>query len=340
MVSWMQKGFSKAQEKLDMNRFVPKNNDLWDDTDGKADLKSSIYIETPDGKRISPDVTSPMPLWSAIPPNSKLKYEVQTLSDGKGKSDKFFLQIGYTNYPMMMNEYQQVLKSLDETQMAALEAGSPQMQDTVSKMTAQRILEKNLPVSVNIVNKTIVTDSDGMATGEIPMDNWPQSDYNIIIHYGYRHDAESATNWSKAWSNIGELGEAIAWLIIGVGVGVATGGLGWAAWIAVNTAAVAAEVAIGVYAVMTEKYGEATYNKHEALFPIWGYSHPYSFGWYGELPEETKQQSLTDLISDENMSIMEKAEVALLTNKMVQYGVGGFILLILLAAMKKRRDSQ
>ena len=61
--------------------------------DGKTNFKTSVWIEDANGKKIATSELSPMPIWDAIPPNCKMKYKVETISDGKAKSDKFHLDI-------------------------------------------------------------------------------------------------------------------------------------------------------------------------------------------------------------------------------------------------------
>ncbi len=84
--------------------------------DGRTNFKTSVWIEDANGKKIPTSELSPMPLWDAIPPNCKMKYKVETFSDGEAKSDKFHLDINFTDYNAIWRVLDRVLDNLTEEQ--------------------------------------------------------------------------------------------------------------------------------------------------------------------------------------------------------------------------------
>ena len=112
------------------------------DGDGRTNFKTSVWIEDANGKKITTSELSPMPIWDAVPPNCKLKYKVETLSDGKGRSDKFQLDIQFTDYSTIFRVLDRVLDNLTKEQREMYEAGSKVMEDSVNKMVAQIILDE------------------------------------------------------------------------------------------------------------------------------------------------------------------------------------------------------
>lgn len=267
---------------MTQNGFADWSGD--DDGGGKAGFKTSIWIEDSEGNDLKTSQTKPMPVWEMIPDNAKLKYRVETLSDKKGKSDKFQFDIHYQNAPAIGQELRVIEQNLTEEQKEAYLAGSPQMEDTVAKMLEQRMIDKSIPLTLAIYSKQITTNDDGVAEGEIDISEWPLADYTIMLHYGYQHDAESRTNWGNAWKNIG-VGVVMTALLVGSFfvpfIGLA------------SAAIITAEVALAIALEMAKQYAPATYNKYGAEFPVIGFIHPYAFGRYGDTYEEQVQQGTT-----------------------------------------------
>ena len=262
-MAYMQSGISAIQTNNEMGG--------WNDGD-RTNFKSSVRIITADGSTFDPTQQSPMPFWESIPEGSKLKWEIQTLSDGKGKSDKAQIDISYMDYPMIMRELDLVLNSLTQEQKDAYESGDKVMDDTVNKLIAQRIADSGKQMDVNIFSKQIITGNDGKAEGEISMDSWPQSEYNIMMHYGYQGDMEASSS-ERMWDNLGTAAIVVGFLALSF-----IPGIGWTA----QAAIIGAEVAVFMAIEMMKPYGMATINKYDDAFPIYGFNHPYAFGHYGE----------------------------------------------------------
>lgn len=263
--------------------------------DGKTNFKTSVWIEDANGKKIATSELSPMPIWDAIPPNCKMKYKVETISDGKAKSDKFHLDINFTDYNAIMRVLDRVLDNLTEEQRERYEAGSKVMEDSVNKMVAQIILDERIIINKTIYSKILNTNDDGKLEGEIDISKWPLSEYNIMFYYGYRGDRESRTAWNNFFDDVLD----VALIVAGVGA-LFIPGIGWGLSAAIFTAEIAASVALE----MMRAYGEVTENKYGVQFPKYGFMHPYAFGMYGEEVAQENEgvfSGLTNGTSDEDM---------------------------------------
>ena len=83
-----QSGISELQRKEGMTSWSNSG-------DGKTNLKSKVWIEDKDGNEISVNQHTPMPVWDYAPKDSVIKYEIETISDGVGKSDRVSIGISY-----------------------------------------------------------------------------------------------------------------------------------------------------------------------------------------------------------------------------------------------------
>jgi len=238
---------------------------------GKSDFKTSVWLEDANGVEITTVESSPMPIWDYAPTGSVIKYEVETITKGVSKPDRFQIDIGYSNDAAIIREYNAIINGLPEEQRKRFDEGSQVMQDSVIKLTEQAIIDKSIPPVINIYSKTLNTDDTGKLTGTIPIDpSWPKSTYNMMFHYGYRGDSEGRSDWDETGTNFVAVVEELV-------------------WIAVRMIPVVGQVAAAVYAVaviaysvanamLWTGYGFATENKYGAKFPDYGFSHPYGFG--------------------------------------------------------------
>ncbi len=241
------------------------------------------------------------------------------MSNGKGKSDKAQIDISYMNYPMILRELDLALNTLTQAQKDAYAAGDKVMDDTVNKLVAQRIADAGKRLDVNIFSKQIVTGNDGKAEGEISMENWPQSEYNIMMHYGYMGDME-ASGSERMWDNIGYAAIVVGFLALSF-----IPGIGWAA----QAALIGAEVAIVMAIEMMKPYGMATENKYGDAFPNYGFNHPYAFGYYGDTMED-----LSDNLTDENESLLNDASKSFQINETAKIGIAVMVLILLLKTIR------
>ena len=238
---------------------------------GKSDFKTSVWLEDADGVEITTVESSPMPIWDYAPTGSVIKYEVETITKGVSKPDRFQLDIGYANDAAVIREYNGIINGLPEEQRKRFDEGSKVMEDSVIKLTEQAIIDKSIPPVINIYSKTLNTDDTGKLTGTIPIDpSWPISTYNMMFHYGYQGDSESRSDDDETWANVRAVVEEIIIIAIALIPVVGT-----AAAIALTVAQVAYAIAD---AMLWTGYGMATENKYGAKFPDYGFSHPYAFG--------------------------------------------------------------
>ena len=299
---------------------VDAGADGWNKGD-RTNFKSNLFIEDPNGDRISHDeIDTGMPIWNAVPHGSKLIYEVETISDGYSKPDRVQVDIIYANYGMFYRELDSVLNGLTPQQREAYEAGSTTMSDTVDKMVAQNIENKGLPYEISIYSKTITTDNTGKYIGEIPIDpNWPVSVYNMTVHYGYQGDLEDQSNFEKTAWNVVEGA-------IFVGTFLIPGG-----WLAFAAYAATEAALMMAYAAVTGRYGEATENKYGDSFPNYGFTHPYSM----TIGVEGEEESMSDILSDDNLSSFEKAQKALALGNTAKILLGALVFLLIIKVIRR-----
>ena len=264
-------GFSEIQ---------PSDYRSWSNSgSGKTNLKSTITIEDADGNEIKASELSPMPNWDYLPKGSVIKYEIETQSNGSGKSDRVQFDIDYGNQGAINREFEAAYNSLSDEDKVAYNNGSSLMEDRVIKLTEQAIIDKSIPMTITIYSQTITTDSDGKASGTIPIvATWPNAVYNMMIHYGYDGAGESITWGDRFLSNVIEAATYAAMVIPGVGVALFVAEIAWAY----------------ASAKWLTGYGPSTENKHGVSFPDYGFNHAYGFGT-DELLVEQQPASISDL---------------------------------------------
>ena len=99
-------GFSEIQ---------PSDYRSWSNSgSGKTNLKSTITIEDADGNEIKASELSPMPNWDYLPKGSVIKYEIETQSNGSGKSDRVQFDIDYGNQGAINREFEAAYNSLSD----------------------------------------------------------------------------------------------------------------------------------------------------------------------------------------------------------------------------------
>lgn len=241
---------------------------------GKTNLKTSITIEDADGNEIIVNELNPMPVWDYLPPNSVIKYEVETISDGDGIDDRVQMDIIYDNRAAIMREFQGQINQLSPEDKEAFDNGSKVMFDRVLKLTEQAVVDKSIPTFITIYSKTITTDKNGKASGSIPIPStWPKSIFDIMFHYGYDGVGEGKT---QGGIFLEDAYNVISWAVAGLII-VGTGGAGLAA---VGTVMLIGEVSYGLAEayLWTSYEGTNTENKHGANFPVKGFNHAYGFG--------------------------------------------------------------
>lgn len=290
----------------------------WAGTGSKANFKSLVEITSPNGTPIPfTGKADGMNEWDTIPPNSVLKWKVNT----DGKSDRVELKLQYFNNEKYLSSYNAVMDSLTEEELKLLESGDSKFIESVNERAIQGAggIES---LFNNIWSRVVSTDETGNAEGIITIDDsFPKNtSYVFMAHYGY--DVE----WEK-----GDTGKTIefVWDIASIplmfvpGVNVVVG------------AAFITEMAVIGAKMVASGFGKAGKNKHGKFFPVGGFNHGYLF--FLEDPEETQEDYVASILSDENLDIIQKMN--LLTQFYGVAKVGGILAgsLIVISLLKRRR---
>jgi hypothetical protein len=199
------------------------------------------------------------------------------------------LDIQYTDYSAVIRVLERVKRNLTEDQLQRYEAGSVLMEDTVNKMVATIIIDEKIPLTKTIFSKTLNTNDEGIAEGEIDISSWPYSEYNIMFQYGYRGDEEGRTAWGNTWENVAVVSATVGFLALSF-----VPGIGWAA----QAALLAVEIAAFTAYEMMKTYGISSENKYGVTFPEFGFMHPYAFGNYGQTVADESQGILGGLTTE------------------------------------------
>jgi len=286
----------------------------WAGIGSKANFKSLVEITSPNGTPIPfTGKTDGMNEWDAIPPNSVLKWKVNT----DGKSDRVELKLQYFNSEKYLSSYNAVMDSLTEDELKMLESGDSKFIESVNERAIQGAggIES---LFNNIWSRVISTDETGNAEGIITIDDsFPKNtSYTFMAHYGYDAEQEKG-NTGKTVQFVWDIAQ---WPLLAVpGVNVVV----WA------------EMAVIGAKMLASGRGKAGKNKHGKFFPMGGFNHGYMF--FLEDPEETQEDYVSSILSDENLDIIQKMN--LLTQFYGVAKVGGILAgsLIFISLLKGRR---
>ena len=315
-MGWMQEGKG------------PNDGD-WSSRGSKADFKSSLIIKDPEGKPILYDnVEEGQQSWDLVPPGSTLHWEVDT----DGHSDRVSLKIAYWDMKLFLSNYNSILDGLSAGQKQRFEEGDQVIMDEVVEraITQSGGLER---LMVEIFSDIRRTGDDGKLEGEILIDpSWQKTIYFFNAHYGYDGDAESSTDFSKAaWGAL----EVVGWVAFGLGV-ILSGGVLGAIFMGISTAAMVIEFGKVGNKLLTIGYGPATENEYGDQFPVLGFNHGYSF--FVDTPEqEGTFTEWQDLLSDDNIALIDKMNIAVTMIGTAKIITAGGLLLLLIHGILKRR---
>ena len=302
----------------------------WSASGSKANFKSSLKIKDPEGKPILYDnVEEGQQSWDLVPPGSTLHWEVDT----DGKSDRVSLKLAYWDMDLFLTNYNAILDGLSASQKQRFEEGDQVIMDEVVEraITQSGGIER---LMVELFSDIRRTGDNGRLEGEILIDpSWQKTVYFFNAHYGYDGDAESSTDWSKAgWGAL----EVVGWVALGLGVILSGGTLG-AVLLGISSAAMVVELGKVGNKLLTIGYGPATENEYGDQFPVLGFNHGYSL--FVDNPEQEEQtfKQWQDLLSDDNIALIDKANIAVTMIGTTKIVVGGGLLLLLIHGIKKRR---
>lgn len=306
MINWTQTGRN------------PSLDGDWVGTGSKTNFKSRLEIVSPNGNLIPFTSNSDgIPDWNSIPPNSKLKWAVDT----NGKSDRAELKLTYFDNSKYLTTYNQVLNTLSESQIQMLEAGNAQFIEEVNQTTIEKAggLEN---LFVNIWSDVITTNENGQAEGIIQItETFPRNTvYLFNAHYGYDAEQER-NNTSKTIEFVWDVASLPLMFVPGVNVYV-------------GAAFIAEMVFIGAK-LAASGFGRAGKNKYGKYFPEGGFNHVYSF--YIEDPEQTQQDYVSSIFSDENLDIIQKMNLLTQFYGVAKIGGGLALMFVVIGLIKGRR---
>ena len=271
-----------------------------------TDFKSRVKVVAPDGKELKStkhtkdgDTTL---TFDKVVQGSIIEWEIETLADEKkGASDRATIELTYLDTQYIALLVNKVLGELSEADKQKVVAG-----DT---SPIEPLIEQNLDIElaiVSIYSDTVTTDSNGKASGKIPIEaRWPDAAYTLTAHYGYSNLGEGSTS-DKAdkffWEELAPFIIEITLVLIAsiLTAGVASG---WAAGflIAARTAKAGAAIAALVdIAIFTKQYfiegfGVIDQNKYGCSFPTTGFNHTYGFNVSFEEAIQESGSLLTNL---------------------------------------------
>jgi len=297
-MGWMQRG-----------RNADTDGD-WAGSGSKADFKSEVKIIDPEGDIILYDnLEDGQHSWDLVPPGSKLEWTVNT----DGHDDRVSLKLTYWDMKLFLTKFNETLDSLSPSDKKKYENGNKAVQDKVAEdtITAAGGVGR---LMVDMWSDIRTTDGDGNLTGTIDLDpTWPKTLYFFNAHYGYAADEESS-NWSKTgWAAL----EAVGWTALAIATVLTLGGAaaafaGVASFVAVANAIsmTFAIIEIGKFAnkFIALGYGPATENKYDDQFPLLGFNHTYTL--FMDTPEEEQTfKEWGDILSDDNIALIDKANI-------------------------------
>ena len=270
----------------------------------ETDFKTAVRILDPNGDSVSMEKKEDIPYFSDIPEGSVLEWEATTmdskgLTKGKeeGTPDRINIDITAMDPSYMARVSDMAIDDMTEEELIGI------IQGDYSGMT--RFLESNPDLidpelaQVTFYSQTVETNSDGIASGRIPIDPaWGKSLFSINFHYGYSKLAEASTDSKTDRRWLEEIGPILIEVLATVAVIAITGGValavkaGWlvrGAGAAVKIAQVqskikkaqkiafAIEMAQMAKAYFRDGFGIVGMNNQGCSFPLMGFNHVYSF---------------------------------------------------------------
>ena len=270
----------------------------------ETDFKTAVRILDPNGDSVSMEKKEDIPYFSDIPEGSVLEWEATTmdskgLTKGKeeGTPDRINIDITAMDPSYMARVSDMAIDAMTDEEVVGILHG-----DT-SGMT--RYLEANPNLidpelaQVTFYSQTVETNSDGIASGRIPIDPaWGKSLFSINFHYGYSKLAEASTEskTERRWTE--EIGPILVEVLATVALAAITGGAALAiraGWLAragagaikidkvktkikkAQKIAFAIEMAQMAKAYFRDGFGIVGMNRQGCSFPLVGFNHVYSF---------------------------------------------------------------
>lgn len=156
----------------------------------------------------------------SFPKGTKIEYTVKTLSDGKGKSDKFSFQVIATNFDYIENVTKMIWTRASKNQQEAWKQNLPAFQETVF----ERLDDSRLTATHN--SRTITTDKDGNYSGSYTVPSaLSYKPFTPFVAYGYSAESERGSKEKSKDGMRQALVRAGFWATLPVGGWVAAGAL-------------------------------------------------------------------------------------------------------------------
>ena len=270
----------------------------------ETDFKTAVRILDPNGDSVSMEKKEGIPYFSDLPEGSVLEWEATTM-DSKGLTkgqeegtpDRINIDITAMDPSYMTRISNMAIDEMTDDEVVALLNGDSSGISRVLEANPQWI-DPQL-AQVTFYSQTIETNSDGIASGRIPIDPaWGKSLFSMNIHYGYSKLAEASTEskTERRWTE--EIGPILVEVLATVALTAITGGAalavraGWLARAGAGAAkidsvktkikkaqkiAFAIEMAQMAKAYFRDGFGIVGMNRQGCSFPLVGFNHVYSF---------------------------------------------------------------
>ena len=306
----------------------------------KTSLNSKIEVIGLSGE-IAPtsfpsDEISTIPTWTDIERPQEIQWEVETISDGKGASDKFEIELQVFDMVYVSSITDAAMDTMTEDQIQ-LAIDDP---DAFVELLMPLVEERMSPALTlkTVYSTQITTDAKGLASGVIPiLPQFPEGIYTLMFHYGYSEGTEKADSQKAIDFWVHEMVPLAIEVTFAIIAAVASVGL---ALIAFGIAAAAAAYDISRMAsdYQENRFGIVGENVHGCDFPYGGFIQSYSISF--ELEEQA--ENLASIFSQsDNTELLVAVNQYLATQNLIKVAVGGTlgmgVLLILGYKMKQRR---
>jgi len=270
-------------------------------------------------------------------------WEAETLCDNDPASDRLTVTLTYYD-PFYIGKLSDiVISKLTDAETEQIINGD----DSPIEKHLTPILDVGQALK-QVYSTTVITDSSGMAAGEIPIDEKMQfADYVLTIHYGYAGMAEKSDK-SKAYDFwVEEVGFMIVEIVALIALTFMTAGIGTAIVGGIATTAAIADIGVAVSNYTASGFGAIDENRKGCLFPMMGWNHTYSFTL--DEPVITEDGTESTEITESMISQFSPSTEQKINDIKTQYGLQGTstnLLLIgimaplLLLALIPRRKSK
>ena len=286
-MAWASQQGSVLPTSLDTGNWFIDQSGAWS---CKTDFKTKVRVVNPDGKDMpssnySKDGDKTI-TFDKVVQGSTIEWQIETLADcsgtsckaKEGSSDRATIEVTYLDTQYLALLVNKVLGELTEAQKQKVVAGDAS--------PLEPLMEKYLDIElaiVSIYSDTVTTDSDGKASGSIPIDaRWPDAAYTLTAHYGYSELGESSSGDKASKFILEDVAPFVLEIGLMIVASALTGGGAGIMWLARAarigaTLAAVADVAIITKQYFIEGFGVIDQNKYGCSFPLVGFNHTYAF---------------------------------------------------------------